>query len=65
MGEYAGVRIWEVELMIDLGIGEAEYSTMPVKARARMIAARKLPGLIETLNVHREYQKVGPYNAKG
>lgn len=51
--------------MIDLGIGEAEYSTMPVKARARMIAARKLPGLIETLNVHREYQKVGPYNAKG
>lgn len=42
--------------MMDLGLSEIEYGQMGIKERARLIAARKLPDMVSTLNANREYE---------
>lgn len=50
VGAYNVVRIWEVEAMIALGMTEESYAEIPVKQRARMIAARQVPKMVEALS---------------
>lgn len=58
LGKFIITRVWELELMIDLQMGESEYSQMPVKERARLIASRKLPEMISALNANREHERI-------
>lgn len=59
LGQYAIVKVWETELMIDLGItDEVAYGLIPLVTRARMIAARKLPQLIRAMDDYRMYQRL-------
>lgn len=44
--------------MIDLRLTEAEYGQMSIKQRARLIAARKLPDMVASLNTNREYERI-------
>jgi hypothetical protein len=55
--EYAPLRAWEVELMLSLQRTEAEYSAIPVKERARMVAGLKLPQWLRSLEMHKQAEE--------
>lgn len=44
--------------MMRLGKSEDTYADIPVRQRARMIAAMKLPGMIDALNQNREHERL-------
>lgn len=59
LGSYNVVRVWEVRLMERLKIvDEDEYVNIPIKVRARMIAARIGPKMVQSLEQHRVYEKI-------
>jgi hypothetical protein len=49
MGEYISTRVWETNLMIQLGETEEVYTERNIKSRARMIAALKIPEFFSIL----------------
>lgn len=48
-GEYAALRAWEMELMLSMRLSEEEYSKIPLKQRARMVAGMKLSSWMKAL----------------
>lgn len=59
LGKYAVVRIWEVKLMVELKIvDEDQYTSIPIKTRARMIAAQQGPAMVAALDQDRQYKKM-------
>lgn len=51
LGEYISTKVWETDLLINLGETEDAYTERGVKSRARMIAALKIPeffGILES-----------------
>ena len=58
LGRYAAARVWEIELMNELKMTEAEYGNLSVKERTRRIAGKQLPLLVTALNQNREYERL-------
>lgn len=57
-GVYNAVKVWEIEMMIRLGVDEFSYTqTYTTKQRAMMIAASKLPDFIRILEDDRALRK--------
>lgn len=48
--EYASLRSWEMELMLELRMVEQQYSELDVKQRARMVAGLKLSEWLKALD---------------
>lgn len=63
LGSYEFLKVEEVQLMIDLRETEETYSRRPTRERARMIAAKMLPRLIDALNANRAHQDWEKRNA--
>lgn len=49
-GKYDPIRMWENQLMIKMGMTEAEYCMMSLEERARKVVAMKLPEWIGHLD---------------
>jgi hypothetical protein len=56
-GEYAGIRAWEMELMLAMRMTEDEYSALPLKQRARMVAGLKIRDWMKALESDRQIQE--------
>lgn len=54
-GGYDALRVWEINAMGSLS--EAEWASRPLGERARRVAAKALPKLIETLEVDRSIKE--------
>jgi hypothetical protein len=62
-GSYEFLKVEEVRLIIDLRETEETYSQRPTRERARMIAAKLLPKMIDSLNSNRAYKDLEKKNA--
>jgi len=48
-GEYAGVRTWEVEVMLAMQMTEERYGELSLQQRARLVAGHHLRGWMKSL----------------
>jgi hypothetical protein len=63
---FAAVNAWEIELMLKLQQTESDYSSIPVKERARLIAGMHYREWGQTLLMEQQRAKHGElYKDKG
>lgn len=58
LGEFSALRAWEMELMLSLQTTEEQYSLIPLKERARMVAGMKRKEWMQALESDRAVKEM-------
>jgi hypothetical protein len=58
LGEFSALRAWEMELMLSLQMTEEQYSLIPLKERARMVAGMKRKEWMKALETDRSIKEM-------